>query len=71
MALITTAEAAVILKVTPVRVRQLIASGQLQSEKKGRDHMLEQGEVERFDKEGRRPGGRPKESPKRKPLRVR
>ena len=70
VALITTAEAAVILKITPVRVRQLILSGQLASEKKGRDHLLEQTEVERFNREGRRPRGRPGK-PDRKMLRVR
>jgi len=58
--LITTAEAAVILKVTAVRVRQLIRAEQLTSQKRGRDHLLERSEVERFDKNSRRPGGRPK-----------
>jgi site-specific DNA-methyltransferase (adenine-specific) len=62
VALITTAEAAVILKVTPVRVRQLIHSAQLNSEKKGRDHLLDQEEVERFARKGRRPWGRPRKS---------
>lgn len=47
--LITTAEAAVLLRVTPGRVRQLIGNGQLESEKRGRDHLLDQAEVERFD----------------------
>jgi excisionase family DNA binding protein len=67
MALITTAEAAVILKVTPVRVRQLIRDRQLFSEKRGRDHLLERDEVERFDRVGRRKGGRPRKHDK--PLR--
>lgn len=49
MGLITTAEAAVILRVTPGRVRQLIRDRQLKSEKRGRDHLLDQTEVERFD----------------------
>jgi hypothetical protein len=60
VAQITTAEAAVILKITPVRVRQLIQSTQLKSEKKGRDHLLFLEEVERFAREGRRPWGRPR-----------
>ena len=60
VALITTAEAALILKVTPVRVRQLIGDGQLKSEKKGRDHLMERQEVERYAREGRRPWGRPR-----------
>ena len=71
MGLITTAEAAVILKVTPVRIRQLIRDGQLQSEKMGRDHLLDRDEVTRFDRDGRRPGGRPRKYPVRKHLRVR
>ena len=57
--LITTAEAAAILKISPVRVRQYVNSGQLASEKRGSDHMLNQEEVERFNRQGRRPAGRP------------
>lgn len=60
MALITTKQAAQILGVTPVRVRQLIQNGQLRSTKQGRDHLLDDTEVEQFHREGRRPGGRPK-----------
>jgi len=69
--LITTAEAAAILKVSPVRVRQLLQDGQLKSEKRGRDHLLDRNEVERFNRNGRRPGGRPRKQPVRKTLRVR
>jgi len=69
--LITTAEAAAILKITPVRVRQYINSGQLASEKRGRDHLLDQEEVERFNRQGRRPAGRPSKPPNRKTFRVR
>jgi site-specific DNA-methyltransferase (adenine-specific) len=69
--LITTAEAAAILKISPVRVRQYINSGQLASEKRGRDHLLSQAEVERFNRQGRRPAGRPTQPPNRKTLRVR
>src|SRR5713101_1360212 len=57
--LITTAEAAAILKISPVRVRHYINSCQLASEKRGRDHLLNQEEVERFNRQGRRPAGRP------------
>jgi hypothetical protein len=57
--LITTAEAAALLKITPVRVRQYINSGRLASEKRRGDHMLDQAEVERFNRQGRRPAGRP------------
>src|SRR6266567_1377379 len=69
--LITTAEAAAILKISPVRVRQYIDSGRLASEKRGRDHLLNQAEVERFNRQGRRPAGRPSKPPNRKTLRVR
>ncbi len=62
--LITTAEAAVLLRVTPGRVRQLIGNGQLESEKRGRDHLLDQAEVERFDQQDRRKGGRPRKREK-------
>ena len=41
MSLVTTKEAAQILGVTPVRVRQLIKDGRLVAEKRGRDHLLE------------------------------
>lgn len=71
VALITTAAAAVILKITPVRVRQLLRSGRLRSEKKGRDHLLDRDEVDRFNREGRLPVGRPRKHPIRKVLRVR
>ena len=63
MGLITTKEAAQILDVTPVRVRQLIKDGRLAAEKRGRDHLLHDREVERFKHQGRRSGpkgGRPK-----------
>lgn len=68
---VTTSEAAVILGITPVRVRQLIGTGQLRSEKKGRDYILDRAEVERFNSEGRRPGGRPAKIRAPKNLRVR
>ena len=62
MSLVTTKEAAQILGVTAVRVRQLIKDGRLVAEKRGRDHLLEDREVERFKRHGRRSGpkgGRP------------
>jgi excisionase family DNA binding protein len=71
VALITTAEAAAILKLTPVRIRQLIVSGRLKSEKYGRDHLLDRDEVERFNRTGRLPPGRPRKEPDRIILRVR
>lgn len=60
--LITTKMAAAILRVTPVRVRQLIQQGVMSSMKSGRDHLLDRREVERFNREGRRAGGRPKKN---------
>jgi excisionase family DNA binding protein len=60
--LITTATAAEILKVSPVRVRQFIASGALKSEMHGRDHLLDEDEVKHFHKHGRRKTGRPRKT---------
>ena len=71
MGLITTKKAAELLGITAVRVRQLIASGQLQSQKAGRDHLLEESEVFSFDREARRPRGRPPKGNGKKTLRVR
>jgi len=59
MGLITTNKAADLLGISAVRVRQLIASGQLKSEKAGRDHLLDEGQVVTYDREARRPRGRP------------
>ena len=56
MSLVTTKEAAQILGVTPVRVRQLIKEQRLAAEKHGRDHLLQDREVERFKRHGRRSG---------------
>ena len=71
MGLITTKRAGELLKVTPIRVRQLIAAGQLKSEKAGRDHLLDEAEVLRFDREARRPNGRPRKDIAKKHLRLR
>jgi excisionase family DNA binding protein len=60
MGLITTRRTAELLRVSAVRVRQLIETGQLNSEKAGRDHLLEEAEVIRFNRDGRRARGRPK-----------
>jgi site-specific DNA-methyltransferase (cytosine-N4-specific) len=59
MGLITTKKVAELLGISTVRVRQLISTGQLKSEKAGRDHLLDDAAVARFDKEARRPRGRP------------
>lgn len=71
MNLITTKSAAEILGITPVRVRQLIQQGQLPSLKHGRDHLLHKEDVDRFNRQGRRPGGRPPKETGRKTLRIR
>jgi site-specific DNA-methyltransferase (adenine-specific) len=70
MGLITTSKAAKVLGITPVRVRQLIKTRALKSEKQGRDHLLDEIEVERFNREGRRRPGRPTKH-RRKILRMR
>ena len=56
MSLVTTKEAAQILGVTPARVRQFIKEKRLAAEKHGRDHLLQDREVERFKRHGRRSG---------------
>jgi hypothetical protein len=71
MGLITTKKTAELVKVTPVRVRQLIASGQLKSEKAGRDHLLDEQSVIRFNREARRSRGRPQKDNGKKILRMR
>jgi site-specific DNA-methyltransferase (adenine-specific) len=63
MGLLTTKEAAEILGVSRVRVRQWIGENRLQAEKLGRDHLIEPAEIQRFRKSGRLSGpkgGRPK-----------
>lgn len=63
MSLVTTKDAAQILGVSPVRVRQLIKEKRLAAEKRGRDHLLQDQDVERFKRHGRKSGpkgGRPR-----------
>jgi excisionase family DNA binding protein len=63
MNLVTTKDAAEILGVSVVRVRQLIKERRLAAEKYGRDHLLRDQEIERFKLSGRRSGpkgGRPR-----------
>ncbi len=57
----TTEEAATYLGVTASRIRQYILQERLKSEKRGRDHLIEEKELEYFAKEGRKPTGRPKD----------
>jgi excisionase family DNA binding protein len=58
LALITTTEAASRLGVNQSRVRQLILSGQLPGKKYGRDWMVDEDDLSRYQ-EVRRPVGRP------------
>jgi excisionase family DNA binding protein len=59
MNMITTTEAATRLGVNQSRIRQLILSARLVAQKRGRDWMIEVGEIERFLRE-RRSAGRPR-----------
>lgn len=65
--LFTTESAASYLGVTPARVRQLIMAERLPSEKYGRDHLISEDALQRYDKNGRKKVGRPR----KKDLRVR
>ncbi len=58
--LLTTREAAARLGLTPGRVRQLVLSGELPAEKRGRDLLLRTADVEAFR---RKSTGRPKRMP--------
>lgn len=58
--MLTTTEAAALLGIKPGSVRALIARRLLRAEKKGRDHLIDQLELDRYLAE-RRPAHRPKE----------
>jgi len=60
--LFTTEDAAKYLGVTPSRVRQFILEERLQSEKYGRDHLIQEGELKQFAKNGKKKRGRPKKN---------
>jgi len=62
--LFTTEDAAKYLGVTPSRVRQLIMEDRLESEKYGRDHLIQKIALENFAKNGKKKRGRPKKSEK-------
>lgn len=62
--LITVAEAAEIVGVTPARVRQLIREGRLPAESVGPIWLLRRGQVTTFARKPR-PNGRPKQSGKK------
>jgi excisionase family DNA binding protein len=58
---VTTQEAADILGVTDIRVRQIVQDGRLTRHNAGRMILLDKREVQEFAKEDR-PAGRPKKS---------
>lgn len=58
--LYTTERAAEYLEVSRSRVRQLIKEGRLRAEKSGRDHMIEDVDLEHYASFGRKKVGRPK-----------
>lgn len=57
----TTDGAAKFLGVSQARVRSLIKEGRLAAEKRGRDYMIQEADLEVFAQSGRQPIGRPKE----------
>lgn len=62
--LFTTEDAAKYLGVTPSRVRQFIMEKRLESEKYGRDHLIQQDVLKDFAKNGKKKRGRPKKNQK-------
>ena len=57
MELLTTSEAAKILRVTPIRVRQLIREGKIAAKQVGRDYVIEESSLETVKTYGK--AGRP------------
>jgi excisionase family DNA binding protein len=60
--LLTTHSVAQHLGVSPARVRKLIKDGRIAAEKRGRDHLIKEAELERFENYGKRKIGRPPEN---------
>jgi hypothetical protein len=52
----TTAEASIILGVQPKTVTRYILRGLIHAEKHGRDYQIEDAELERFNRDRRKPG---------------
>jgi site-specific DNA-methyltransferase (cytosine-N4-specific) len=55
----TTENAAEYLGVTPARVRQLIMEGRLKSQKYGRDHLIQEVDLQGYTAGGKKKPGRP------------
>ena len=55
----TTESAAEFLGVTPARIRQLIMEGRLKSEKHGRDHLIQEVDLQEYTAGGKKKPGRP------------
>ena len=58
--LLTTADAAAQLGVTPARIRQLVLSGEIKAEKVGRDVLIPVAEIETAKARKTKPGPAPK-----------
>ena len=58
--LYTTETAAEFLGVTAARVRQLILEGRLKSEKYGRDHLIQEPDLQVYTAVGKKKPGRPR-----------
>ncbi len=62
--LLTTRQAAARLGVSAVRIRRLIKDGRIPATKQGRDLLIDSEDLIRFENQGRKPAGRPREERK-------
>jgi excisionase family DNA binding protein len=69
--LYTTNEAAALLDVTPARVRQMVARGEIESEKMGRDRFITAAAIEGAKGRKTKPGPTASTSKPTKPARAR
>lgn len=67
----TTETAAEYLGVTPARIRQLIMEGRLKSLKYGRDHLIQEVDLQGYTAGGKKKPGRPGRNRLKNSLRVR